>query len=187
MATSVSICSNALLMLGAKPISDFDENLDRARLASNLYESARDQVLRSHPWNCATKRVILAPMVDAPAFGYAYQFPLPGDWLRNQAVTDNQVNIDFKAEGRTILADVPALYLRYTFRNEDASTYDAMLIDALTLFMASRMAYPITQSTSLKAEKLQEFKDLIKSARAVDGQDEPPQTFGDFPLLASRY
>lgn len=35
----VSVCSNALLMLGAQPINDFNENVDRARLAANLYPS----------------------------------------------------------------------------------------------------------------------------------------------------
>lgn len=36
----VSICSNALLMLGAQPINDFSESNDRARLMSNLYDGA---------------------------------------------------------------------------------------------------------------------------------------------------
>jgi hypothetical protein len=27
----------------------------------------------------------------------------------------------------------------------------------------------------------------MKLARAVDGQDDPAQTFGDFPLMAARY
>lgn len=38
MATGVSICSNALLMLGSQTINDFQDqlNLDRAKLCSNL-------------------------------------------------------------------------------------------------------------------------------------------------------
>ena len=61
MATAVSICSNALLMLGDNPINSFDESatpggLDRARIADNLWPSTRNSILRSHPWNCAIKR-----------------------------------------------------------------------------------------------------------------------------------
>jgi hypothetical protein len=37
MASSISICSNALLALGAHPINDFDEDTDHARLCANLY------------------------------------------------------------------------------------------------------------------------------------------------------
>ena len=79
-----SICSNALLMLGAQTVASTSDGTDRSTLAANLYESARDSVLRSHPWNCATKRVVLAPDSAAPAFGYAAQFALPSDFLLQQ-------------------------------------------------------------------------------------------------------
>jgi hypothetical protein len=49
MATDVSICSNALLMLGDGPISDFTTVNDRTRLCANLFPQVRDAVLRSHP------------------------------------------------------------------------------------------------------------------------------------------
>ena len=48
--SAVSICSNALLLLGDKPIDSFDINNDRTRLVANLYTSKRDKVLRAHPW-----------------------------------------------------------------------------------------------------------------------------------------
>jgi hypothetical protein len=37
MASSISICSNALLALGAHPINSFDEASEHARLCSNIY------------------------------------------------------------------------------------------------------------------------------------------------------
>jgi hypothetical protein len=71
-ASRVSICSNALLLLGGKTINALDEDNDRARLASNLFEPVRNYVLRRHPWNCAVKRVTLSPDVDTPAFDWAF-------------------------------------------------------------------------------------------------------------------
>ena len=85
-ATEVSICSNALLMLGGQPINDLSENSDRARLASNLWPAVRNYVLRRHPWNCAVKRVALAPDLTPPAFDWAFQFTLPPDFMRVLAV-----------------------------------------------------------------------------------------------------
>lgn len=187
MATSVSICSNALLMLGAQPINDLAEDLDRARLAANLYPSVRDDMLRAHPWNCAVKRVVLSPDSNPPAFGYAYQFPLPSDWLRILSVGDYGAEIDYRIEGRMLLADESAPKLRYIFRNEVESTWDAMLIHCMTLAMAARMAYAITQSASLEQGRMQELEMALKRARAIDGQDDPPETFGDNRLLGSRY
>lgn len=187
MTTSVSICSNALLMLGAQPINDMGEDLDRARIAANLYPSVRDDMLRSHPWNCAVKRVVLSPDTVSPAFGYAYQFRLPSDWLRTLSVGDYGAEIDFRSEGRMLLADDDPLKLRYIFRNENESTWDAMLVQCMTLAMAARMAYAITQSASLESTRLQELQMALKRARAADGQDDLPETFGDFRLLNSRH
>ncbi|MEK9796979.1 MAG: hypothetical protein VW713_09580, partial [Alphaproteobacteria bacterium] len=84
--SAVSICSNALLLLGDAPISSFDEDNDRTRLVANLYSAKRDRVLRAHPWNCATKREVLSPDATAPAFDWANRFLLPGDWLRTLSV-----------------------------------------------------------------------------------------------------
>lgn len=186
MTTAVSIASNALLMLGAQPISDFNEDSDRARLASNLYATARDLLLRSHPWNCAIKRVVLSPDADAPAFGYSYKFTLPGDWLRTLSVGDYGNEIDYRIEGRNILADDSVLKLRYIFRNDQESTWDTMLIDAMTKTMSATMAYGITQSTSKEELEFKKLEMALKHARAVDGQEDPPETLGDFRLLAAR-
>lgn len=186
MTTAVSIASNALLMLGAQPISDFNEDSDRARLASNLYATARDLLLRSHPWNCAIKRVVLSPDADAPAFGYSYKFTLPGDWLRTLSVGDYGNEIDYRIEGRNILADDSVLKLRYIFRNDQESTWDTMLIDAMTKTLSATMAYGITQSTSKEELEFKKLEMALKHARAVDGQEDPPETLGDFRLLAAR-
>lgn len=183
-ATAVSICSNALLILGAQTINALDEDNDRARLCSNLYSTVRDNMLRAHPWNCAIKRIQLAPDAERPAFGYSYKFTLPGDWLRTIEVEDN---CDFTIEGRSILSDAESINLRYVYRNAIESTWDAALVEVMTLAMAARMAYAITQSTSMEQSRMQELEFALRKARAVDGQEEPPQTFGDFPLLAGRF
>jgi hypothetical protein len=53
MASDVAICNTALNRLGANTITSFTENSKEARLCNAEYEGIRDQVLRSHPWNCA--------------------------------------------------------------------------------------------------------------------------------------
>lgn len=187
MASSVSICSNALLMLGDSPINSLSENNDRARLATNLYSSTRDAVLRSHPWNCATKRVVLSPEVAAPAFDYTAQFAIPGDLLRILQVGEHGAEIDYRIEGNRILADTDTLYLAYIYRNESESTWDALLVSVMEHAMAAKMAYAITKSTSQQQLMEAKYADALRLARAVDGQDNPPATFGDFPLLQSRF
>ena len=189
MATGVSICSNALLMLGAQTINDFADqlNLDRAKLCANLYPTVRDDMLRSHPWNCAIKRAVLAPDAVAPAFGYTYSFELPADFMRVLEVGTNGSQIDYLVEGRTIQADTTVLELRYVFRNEVENTWDAHLVKLVTLAMAAALAYPVTQSSALQQSFEQKLEMTLKRARAVDGQEDPPQTLGDERLLRARF
>lgn len=190
MATSdVQICSNALLLLGAEPISSFTEESENtgALLCANLWDTVRQSVLRSHPWNCATKRVVLAPETTAPAYDWGYSFLLPGDWLRTLSVGQIGESIEYQTEDNRILMDDAVCYLRYVFDQEDVPKYDSMLALAMTSAMAATLAYPITKSASQQEAmvKLHEFH--LKRARAVNGQEDTPEEFGDFPVLSARF
>jgi len=194
MTTEVSICSNALLRLGADPISSFDEadttgsNIERARLVSSLWPTIRRQVLRAHPWNVAIKRVQLSPDSTAPDFGYANRFQKPSDWLRTIAVGEHDDDrIGYRSEGNYFLCDDDVFYLVYVFDNDDPATYDASLVGALELAMAAALAYPVTNSTSLAEALSGEMRAALMLARATDAQDDPPETLGDFPLMQSRF
>lgn len=187
MATSsVQICSNALLLLGDSPISSFDDDAERALLASNLWDNARQAVLRSHPWNCAKAMVALAPEASAPAFDWTYQFALPGDCLRVLFVGQMAEPDDYSINGRRILADGNPLYLTYIYDNQDVASWDALLVEAMQRYMAFSMAYPITKSGTLRDSLWQEYQAVLKQARNVDGQEEPPEQAGDFPLMQAR-
>lgn len=183
-ATKVSICSNALLMLGDKPINSFDDNSNRALLAANLYPSMRDMALRAHPWNCATKRVILAPASTPPEFGYSHRFLAPADLLR---VLDIDGVTDYQLEGRYILADTKIIRLRYIWRNEDEATWDALLVEAMTMVMRAAFSYSTTASVSLEQMVRQLLKDMLREARAVDAQENPPETLGDEGLYRAGF
>lgn len=187
MSTSaVSICSNALLLLGDRPISSFSENNDRTRLVANLYEYKRDRVLRAHPWNCATKRVILSPDSSSPAFGWLYQFQLPNDWLRTLSVGEDGSADDYAIEGRKIMMNSDVCMLRYIWNNSVESTWDSLLVEAMTQVMVAALTYAITKSTSKQATEEEIVKRVLKEARTIDGQEVTPETLGDFPLLANR-
>lgn len=191
MTSPVDFCSNALLMLGAKPIASFDEaaapaNLDRARLCANLYPMVKADVLRSHPWHCAIKRVQLSPDAEAPAFGYAYRYLQPGDWLRTLGVGEERCPIPYVTEGRYYLCN-EALFPLVYLADIPETQFDSMLAAVMTLSMAVRLAYPITASSTVEDARYRELQQLLKQARAVNAQDDPPQELGGSPLLSSRF
>lgn len=187
MSSSVSICSNALLALGAHPINDFVEDTDHARLCSNLYPTVRNNLLRAHPWNCAIKRVVLSPVSTTPVFGFGYQFSLPGDLLRVLSVGEQHDDIPYRIEGNRLLANIDAVRLRYVFRNEDESTWDAALVNVAEATMQAKLAYAVTGSASLRDTLTQEAAYLLRQAKAIDGQEEPPEMLDGFPTYESRF
>lgn len=187
MATSVSICSNALLMLGGLPFSSFDETKPHVRVAANLYPSVRDDVLRLHPWNCATRRVILAPMVAAPAFDFSNQFQLPGDWLRTLQVGYRGCPLPYRSEAQRILCSVTALPLVYCFRNDVEATWSTNLVHLMELAMEAKMAYAVTASAAMRDSLRDEYAREFKVAKAIDGQDDPPEEFESGSFLESRF
>lgn len=186
-ATQISVCSNALLALGGKAFSDFSERRDQVTLCSNVYPTVRDTVLRAHPWKCATQRVLLSPMTTLPAFDFAQQFMLPSDWLRTIQVGRKDWKIPFRAEGRKILANSSQLPLVYVFRNEVPGTWSTNLVHVMELAMMAKIAYAVTSSTSMRDSVLQEFERALKIAKAVDGQDDPPEEFDEGTFVESRF
>lgn len=187
MTSSVSICSNALVMLGGAPFSSFDEQNPRVRAAAVLYPSVRDDVLRAHPWNCAIKRDLLAPMAIAPPFDFTQQFALPGDWLRTIQVGQEGCPLKYRTEGQRILANVNVLPLVYVFRNYVEDSWSTNLVRVMERAMAANMAYSVTASSSLSDSEYAKFEKQLKIAKAVDGQDDPPEEFAAGTFVESRF
>lgn len=184
--SAVTICSNALQELGDKSIASFDEGTKHANLCANLWPQTRDELLTAHPWNCLVTRVALAPSADLPVFDYTAKFAKPADCLKILQVGEYGQEIDHRLEGDYILADTSVLYLRYCAKVEEPAKWDAMLVDLMTKRMAARLAYPVTQSTALAELKMKEFEMAFRRAKAKDGQDDPPETLGDFRLVSAR-
>lgn len=184
--SAVTICSNALLQNGEEPIDNLSGDNNRTKLVVGLYEAKRDKVLRAHPWNCATKYVVLSPDTAAPAFDWSYQFTLPSDWLRTLSVGLKGCADDYRLVGRKIYMNKNICRLRYIWRNTAEATWDATLIEAMTQVMSVALTFPIVRSAAKEQLELQVLKDVLKQSRSIDAQENPPETFGDSPLLAHR-
>lgn len=186
MASDVSICSAALMLLGDTPIASLDENTKRATMCRTIYTQAVEDVLRLHPWNCLITQVVLAPETTAPAFGYTAQFARPGDWLRTITVgDDNSGYADFLFVGNKIQANLSTLKLTYIAR-KDVSEWDSHLVNVITCRMAADLAYPVTKSGTMVDLRIRAYAMALKTAKAVDGQENQPEQIQDSPLIAVR-
>ena len=175
MASVVQICNSALNQLGASSITALTEDSKNARICNERYETIRDAVYRSHPWNCLFKRVQLAQDTDTPAWGFTYQYTLPSDCLRVLQIKD--YNSDYKIEGRKLLIDESDVYLIYLAIETDVNQLDILLRETISAGLAQDIAYAITsnlQVTKLMAEKYQAKLSEARHTDASEGYNTNP-------------
>lgn len=172
-------------MIGSKIIASFEEETELAQHCRDIYDQTRRALLRDHPWSCARKRTILAPVVTYPSFGYSHAFPLPHDYILILDANTEQ----YEVESRHILANAEELCLVYIFDNDNEQTWDALLVEALSLKLASKMCKPITGSDAAGETAEMKYQQLIKRARAINAQERPSQDlqFSESGYVGSRY
>ena len=176
MATEVSICANALRRLGDDPIVSLTDDTERARLCNAFYSEARDDVLRSHPWNFAITRQQLSQLSATPLYQYSYQYALPTDPFCLRVLEMEYSDYVFKIEhlagtGRVLLTDEGTAKIIYIARITDTAQFDPLFIDTLTAKMSVDLAYPVTGSVQLQQNMQKLFESKLREARSVDGQE----------------
>mgnify|MGYP003140267203 FL=1 len=169
MASVVQICNSALNQLGASSITALTENSKTARLCNERYETIRDAVYRSHPWNCLVKRVELAQDSDTPAFGFTYQYTLPSDCLRILTIKD--YNADYKVEGRKLLINESSVYLIYLAIVTDVNQLDVLLRETISAALAQDIAYAITSNLQVAKLMNEKYQLKISEARHADASE----------------
>ena len=190
MASKVGICNSALIKLGASTIMSLTDGSKNANLCNEQYARLRDDLLRSHPWNFAMKRAKLAQLATAPAFQFAYAYQLPADWLRTVSVHDNDAGAGsarYRIEGRTILADVSEIYLRYVGVVDDPNGMPISFQEAFAWRLAADLAQAVTQSTTVQEAMLQGLRPALATAKSIDAIEDFPDSQPQSDWVTLRY
>lgn len=185
MAESVvSICNRALIRLGASPILSLSDPSKEARVMNNIYDSVRKELLRSHLWNFATRRAILASESSSPEFEFLYQYVLPSDCLR--VIKSHDQIYKFKVENNRIFTDDSVVYLIYIKDVIDPTEFDSSFTTCLVLKLAMEAAYAITNNNSLTAQLQQEYILARREAKQYDAQEGTPDEWMNFEWIDVR-
>ena len=198
--TKLTICSDAMLMLGAASISSFSEGTDEAQIADRLYDDIRDTLLMQYPYSWSIKKVKLAQLIDNPINEWKYRYALPGDILGNpkavfitSAVGGTPAR-DFEIYGTALYADYEEVWIDYQYRPEPAF-FPPYFVNLLKHALAAAFAEPITDQIQ-KGDYYHRLAfgspsenmrgGLSRVAMNIDGVDRPPQNIMDFPLTEVR-
>jgi len=170
LTSEVQVCNNALVEIGAQRIAALSDTNERARVCNEQYAKVRNELLYSHPWNFATKRVQLAATVNTPVYDWSTEFSLPSDCLR-VLDTDLYKDQDYQIEGRFLYANTDAIKIKYIAEITDVTKFTPGFGEVLALKLAANIAYALTQSTTLKEQLEAKFERRLKVVRTFDAQE----------------
>lgn len=188
MATSrTDIANRSLDAVGADAIGSINDTSKAARLCARLFTPLTQSLLRRHPWNFALARASLPASATAPAWGYAFQYPVPTDYLKIYTIEAVDPTTKFVVEGGAILTDVGApLNIRYVRKVEDPGEFDPLFTEALILAIARDLAIPLSNNAGLRQSLGKDLEDAIRTARSADAGEGVPDELWSDTLLNAR-
>jgi hypothetical protein len=156
--------------VGATPMISLEDDSKQARLCKTQFESLSLEVLRSHPWNFAIKRVSLAVLTEVPAFDFVLQYQLPLDCLR-VLKTNLLSTSEFSIEADRLLTDYDAVFIKYISKDVPEGLWDENFAEALSMRMAADFSYSMVQSITLSQHWFLLYKEFMAHARSFDSQE----------------
>lgn len=188
-ASEVQICNLALMKFGNISIASVDDDTKEARACKVFFPLLRDELVYSHPWNFAMKRVdISASLTTTPAFGFDYAYTLPTDCLRVWEFFG--YDGDWVVENGQLLTDAEEkIYIRYIYQVTQTGKFNPSFVQCLATRLAAELATKLSDDKNMRAALLSDlYKVEIPQAYALNAmegkrplhKDEQPLDKGNF-------
>lgn len=178
MAVSeVSICNQAISWLAGTPITSLDDDTVEAILCKANYELARNAVLEDRAWTFATRRFVLTPEAEKPAWGYGQQYLIPPEIIRvlevhdadNQRLANGPSDMDWRREENRIVCNRAKIYVKALVKIEDPERFTPAFVQCLAARIAADIAIPLTESTQMQKDMWALYQVKLADAAATDG------------------
>lgn len=199
--TDVSICSDALVLLGASPISSFTEGTDSALVCDRLYPDIRDSVLSSYIWSWSITKTQISRLSTAPTNEWQYAYQLPGDMLsgvlavfETSGTTERPRRYGWEIYGDQLYTNMETVYIDYQ-QTVTESKMPPYFVQLLKFALASELAIVITDQGS-KAEYFYAKAygnpgengrgGEMRKAMNIDGRGQATQIVEDYSLVEVR-
>lgn len=200
--TDVTICSDALVMLGAAAITSLTDGSDTADACNRLYPDLKNHLLTVYPWTWSVKKVQLSANVTDPVNEWDNAFDLPADIIGSPiAVFDSSSSgihprrYGWEIYGTQLFTNLDTVYIDYQATVTEANM-PAYFVRFLRVALASEIAMVVTDQIS-KAEyyRAQAYGSpgesgrggLLREAMNTDSRGKPSEIIEDYTLVNARY
>lgn len=186
MATKTIIASLAQSHIGGRPFTNIDTDVTpNAAIIRLWFDVAREEFLRTHAWNFATKRATLSADSTAPDFGFALRYQIPADCVKIISLED--VEQEYVVEQNYLLAQ-PTYYnstitsptsantinVKYIFDNTDYAAWPGDCINMFSMLLASYIAQDVNGPNAgggKNAELRRNYEMLVQQAKLRDARE----------------
>ena len=199
--TDISICSDALILLGAEPITSFTDGSDAAQACSRLYPDLRDSIISSYVWSWSLKKTQIARLSTPPINEWQYAYQLPGDMLsgvlavfETAGTAERSRRYGWEIYGDRLLTGMQTVYIDYQ-QSVSETKMPVYFIRLLRTAMAAELAIVITDQAA-KSDYLrgQAFGNpgengrggLMREAMNIDARGQSTQIVEDYSLIEVR-
>lgn len=173
-----SITNLALVRLGAARITNLDtEESENAAKVRAVFPFLRDEVLRSHSWNFAIRRINLNLTTDVVLYGFLNAFQIPGNVLRilpPSTGTSSNRQTQYKIEEDKVLSDDTTFQCRVIIRIEDTTKWDAAFVEVFATRLQAELAYAIVNNRALAADLFNLYIGKLRAVKAYDAMEDTP-------------
>jgi hypothetical protein len=186
--TPIDVSSRALILIGAEPITSFEDGTSEALVAGNMYEDIARSALVNCRWRFATNQSVLNRLSNSPTGRYTAAYQIPSDSLMLHAVTVNDFNIEYQTYGDKIFcdtSDTSEVVLDYTFRASEQD-WPSYFVVAVQFELASVFASSLAQDASLAQLMGQQAQLTMMRARTLDSQQQTTRKLSTSRFIAER-
>ena len=199
LTTQTTIINRALQLLGYKPVGSINDNDRGARAMLRAYTPVLEAMLRENFWSFSIQRISLPQASLTPAFGKAYYYQLPGDFIMI-APPDQYASYTFGAipaglipqgpnqnmyadwqieaypgGGNAIASDMAApLNLRYISSNVLEGQVDPSFAEAFAACLAMDTCEELTQSNTKMQTAEKMYDNAIELAKKRNAFEKMP-------------
>ena len=189
MATDISICNSALVLVGAdeNAINSFSDSTREARVCAQLYEVTKDTLISKRPWGFTLGQVELAKLVATPLFEYAVVYQLPVDPKLLRVIKTENPGEDYRVFEDKLYTNRTSMKILYQF-DPGEENYPPYFVRALELRMAELLALALAQDETFSEGLGRLANRAYKNAAFTDSTNTPPLSIHDvnFALTSVR-
>ena len=186
--SAIDIASRALVLIGAEPITSFDDSSTEGLVATNMYEDTVRAMLSTARWRFATEQSTLAQLSDAPTGRFDIAHQLPSDLLVLHGITVNDNLIDFTVYGDKVFSNSTSsdsLIADFTFRADEVD-FPSYFSLALQYSLASIFATSIARDDGLMQIMETKANLLMAKARNIDAQQQTTRRLATSRFITNR-